>query len=147
MAIEGVLTRQKCAVKWCATFWVPVSPNLISLNREVFNCYDFRHCLKVTASPNGHWTSKLVLEFSSKTKGLRSGGLRRKYILKSYLQKKMFWRSAVSSKIVICLCKFVQKALVGEPGFFDFHIFSFLIIEIVLFAIFCWNICYWDIEE
>ena len=36
MSIEGVLTRQKCAEKWCATFWDPVPPDLVALNSQIF---------------------------------------------------------------------------------------------------------------
>ena len=42
MAIEGVLTRQKCAETWCANLWAPglqlsVSPNRQILNFQVFD--------------------------------------------------------------------------------------------------------------
>ena len=80
---EGVLTRQKGANKWCATFWDPCSANLVSLNSKIFNFRDSRHSWKVPSSPNGPWTSKLVLGFSSKARGCRSDGLRRKHILKN----------------------------------------------------------------
>ena len=40
MAIEGVLARRKCAAKWCATFWTPRSPNLVSLNSKICNFPD-----------------------------------------------------------------------------------------------------------
>ena len=81
MAIEGVLTRQKCAEKWCATFWDPCLANLVSQNSQILNFQDFRHSWKVTSSPSGPWTSKWVLGFPPKARGCRSGGLRRKYML------------------------------------------------------------------
>ena len=88
MAIEGVLTRQKCADKWCATLWDPCLANLVSQNSQIFNLHDFRHSWKVTSSPNGPWTSKLVFGFSSKARGCRCGGLRRTYILKNDTPRK-----------------------------------------------------------
>ena len=58
MAIEGVLTRQKCAGKWCATLWDPVPQFSVTGNCEIFNFHDLGNSWKVTSSPN---TSKLVL--------------------------------------------------------------------------------------
>ena len=40
VAIEGVLTRRKCAGKWCATFWAPRAPDLVALNSQIFILYD-----------------------------------------------------------------------------------------------------------
>ena len=40
MAIEGVLTRRKCAEKWCATFEEPCLPNLVALNCQILIVYD-----------------------------------------------------------------------------------------------------------
>ena len=37
MGIVGVLARQKCAGKWCATFWDPRAPDLVALNSQIFN--------------------------------------------------------------------------------------------------------------
>ena len=45
MAIEGVLARQKCAGKWCATFWAPVSPNQVTKKCQIFNFHDFSDIL------------------------------------------------------------------------------------------------------
>ena len=42
MAIEGVLTRQKCAEKWCATLWAPGLQFSVSPNSQIFNFQDFR---------------------------------------------------------------------------------------------------------
>ena len=100
MAIEGVLARRKCAEKWCASFWDPVPQFSVSLNSEILNFQDFRHSWKVTSSPSGPWTSKWVLGFPQKTRGCRSGGLRRKYILKSPPNKKQ------------------KKRETGKPSFF-----------------------------
>ena len=61
MAIEGVLTRQKCADKWCSTLWDPCLADLVSQNSKIFNFQDFRHSWKVTSSPTAPWTSKWVL--------------------------------------------------------------------------------------
>ena len=58
MGFEGVLTRRKCAGKWCAAFWDPRAPDLVSLNSRIFNFHDFRHSWKLTSSQNA---SKLVL--------------------------------------------------------------------------------------
>ena len=66
MAIEGVVTTQKCADKWCATFWDPVPRHLVALNSENFNLQDFRNLGEVTSSPSGPWTSKLVFDFAQK---------------------------------------------------------------------------------
>ena len=88
MGIEWVLTRQKCAEKQCATLWDPRAPDLVSQNSQILNFHDFRHSWKVTSSPDGPWTSKWVLGFSPKARGCRSGGLRRKYILKNDPQQK-----------------------------------------------------------
>ena len=148
MAIEGVFTRQKCAAKWCATFWDPVSPNLVSLNSKIFNFHDVRHSWRVSSSPNGPWTSKLVLGFSSKARGCRSGGLRRKYILKNDPQQKTFGKLKnlqVSWKWLLFLLLFMvfvfvavkttvygtlpYWAPVSEPGFLDFQIFRCSILE------------------
>ena len=41
MAIEGVLTRQKCAGKWCATLWAPGLQFSVSPNRRIFNFHGF----------------------------------------------------------------------------------------------------------
>jgi hypothetical protein len=37
VGFEWVLTRQKCAEKWCAPFWDPRWPTLVSLNNQIFN--------------------------------------------------------------------------------------------------------------
>ena len=58
MAIERVLTRQKCAGKWCATFWDQRAPDLVALNSQIFSFHDFGSSCKLTSSPT---TSKLVL--------------------------------------------------------------------------------------
>ncbi len=42
MAIEGVLTRQKCADKWCATLWAPGLQFSVSPNRPILNFHDIR---------------------------------------------------------------------------------------------------------
>ena len=42
IAIEGVLTRQKCAEKWCATLWATGLQFSVSPNSQVFNFQDFR---------------------------------------------------------------------------------------------------------
>ena len=52
MGFEGVLTRQKCAGKWCATFWDPCSPNLVSQNSQIFNFHDFGNFGYVPPSSN-----------------------------------------------------------------------------------------------
>ena len=41
MAIEGVLARQECAEKRCATFWDPVPADLVALNCEILNFHIF----------------------------------------------------------------------------------------------------------
>ena len=78
----GVLLCPKGAETPYATFWTPRSPNLVTGNCHIFMLYDSLHFWKVTSSPNGPRISKLVLGFFLKARGFRSGGLRRKYILK-----------------------------------------------------------------
>ena len=71
-------------------FWDPCSANLVSQNSQIFNFQGFRHSWKVTSSPSGSWTSKWVLGCPPKAKGCRSGGPRRKHILKNDPQNKYF---------------------------------------------------------
>ena len=42
ITIEGVLTRQKCAEKWWATFWAPGLQFSVSPNSQILNCHDFQ---------------------------------------------------------------------------------------------------------
>jgi len=49
MAIEGVLIRQKCAEKWCATLWDPRAPDLVAPNGEIFKFHNVRHVWKVAS--------------------------------------------------------------------------------------------------
>jgi len=41
MAIEGVLTRQKCAEKWSVTLWALGLQCSVSPNNQIFNFHDF----------------------------------------------------------------------------------------------------------
>jgi hypothetical protein len=40
IAIDGVLTRQKCAAKWCATLWGPGLQFSVSPHSQIFDCHD-----------------------------------------------------------------------------------------------------------
>ena len=64
------------------TLTIRVNVPIQTLEFTCFTDHDFRHSWKVPPSPNGPWTSKLVLGFSSKARGCRSGSLRQKYIMK-----------------------------------------------------------------
>jgi hypothetical protein len=83
IAIEWILAIPRRVGNDGATFWDPRSANLVSQNSQIFNFHDVRHSWNVTSSPNGPWTSKLVLGFSSKARGCQPGGLQQKYILKN----------------------------------------------------------------
>ena len=66
MAIEGILSRRKCAEKWCATFWDPVPQFSVSLNSGILNFQDFRHS----------WVSPFIIKWSLDLQmGPRSQGL------------------------------------------------------------------------
>jgi len=84
MAFEGVLTRQKWADKWCATFWDPVPQDLVALNCEILNCHDFKHSRKVASWQN---TSNLFLKSLLKPGASGWRSLRRKHILKNDIKK------------------------------------------------------------
>ena len=56
---SGVLTRQQCAEKWCASFWAPGSRNLVTGKCQIFNFHDFRHFWKVASLRK---TFKMVFE-------------------------------------------------------------------------------------
>ena len=42
VGIEGALTRQKCAEKWCATLWAPGLQFSVSSNSQILNVHDFQ---------------------------------------------------------------------------------------------------------
>jgi len=57
MAIEVVLTRWKCAGKWCATFWDPCLANLVALCRTELSNLNFSDIL-------GCWVSHFITKWS-----------------------------------------------------------------------------------
>jgi len=71
--------HMKCAGKWCATCWALGSPNLLTGNCQIFMFHGFCHFLA------GHFMTKyrkFGIRISLKARVSRSGGLRRKWILK-----------------------------------------------------------------
>ena len=173
MAIEGVLTRQKCAEKWCATLWAPGLQFSVSPNSQIFSkswfpvIWHFKvlemalntfHIVQgLSRTPLSfiprYLTNIFFHKFPANKKNLenpKSGSLTNKLKFR-YLSApgQYTWEHPVHTVRPRLTCVFLENPVTDprHTGFLDFQILRLSILEIFFFAKYFWKRCWWDIEE